>query len=256
MGTGRFGSGGSGALGRTGSGSGSARKGAAGIAGPGGEFLAWKSTRRATPDPALSPELVRATLAQRNVASYTFDLCTSDAVQGCYDDLVRIAALLTDSPDWDAVARAFNVPGTPGCLAELLNKIESRNATSVIEAHREVAGSAVFDVLTAAVGDDEDVFLDGDAETVLRKLDMQVLARLSGHYFGSVLHRSLLRDLPTLDEQEAPVIRDAIQARADYIIDNFKNRFMIDGVIHHRDLLRIISENQSWFESQLRQVIE
>jgi hypothetical protein len=252
VGTGRFGGGGSGALGRAGSGAGGGRAGGSQV---GSDFFKWKATRGVNPDPALARELIRTTLAQRNVATYVYTLTTSDSVKGCYDDLVRFASLLGEAKEWAEVMRVFGVADSPGCLAELLSTIEGRNARSEIEAHREVAGSAVLDVLTAAVRGDEDVLLDGDAKAVLGKLDPDVLARLSGHYFGSVLHRAMLRELPALDEREGPILRDAIQERADYIIENFREHFKKEGV-HHRDLLRVISENQSWFENQLRQEIE
>jgi hypothetical protein len=252
MGTGRFGGGGSGALGRAGSGSGGGRAGGSQI---GGDFFKWKATGAANPDPALARDLVRATLAQRNVATYVYTLTTSESVKGCYDDLVRFASLVGDHREWLEVKRVFGVADAPGCLAELLSTIEGRHSNSEIEAHREVAGSAVLDVLTAAVRGDEDVFLDGDAKAVLGKLDSDVLARLSGHYFGSVLHRALLRELPALNEREGPILRDAIQERANFIIDRFQEHFKKEGA-RHRDLLRVISENQSWFENQLRQEIE
>ena len=151
--------------------------------------------------------------------------------------------------------RAYNVPDGPGCLAELASAVIAKHATEGIEAYREVAGSAVLDVLLAAVGDDDDLFLEGDAVAVLAKIDPRVFSTLSGHFIGSVMHRALLRELPPLDEREAPVLRDAAQERADFIIDRLEDKFKGTQALH-RQMLKLAAENEDWFEAKLRQEID
>jgi hypothetical protein len=256
MGTGRFGAGGSGALGRGGSGARVARSsGASSVEGDGGNpFFTWRGKPGAAPAAGLARDLVRDTFAQRNVASYTYDLITSASVKGCYADLAQLSSLLAKNEGWSPVEEAFGIGHGLGCLADLLSAIETRNSSSPIEAHREVAAGAVLDVLSALVGDDEGILLDGDARGVLAALDKSVLDSLSSQFLGTALHRALLRELPALVEREGPVVREAMRERADFIVANFEAD-MKKGSISHRDLIEVIAEHQDWFESHLRQVI-
>lgn len=258
MGTGRFGNGGSGALGRAGSGSGSLRsrggQGAAAVAG-GADFFAWKAKAGGKPNADLAGELVRATFAQRNVASYIHAMLASEAVRGCYEELFILSVLLVQQRSWPALECEYNVPDQPGCLSDLVEAIAAKHSNSRIEAHREVASSAVLDVLTAAVRGDDDIFLDGNAAAVFAKVDSRVFQTLSGHFLGAVLHRALLRDLPSLDEREAPLVRSAVQERANFIIASFEKQYKKNQVTH-RNLLQIVADSGDWFETKLRQVID
>jgi len=259
MGTGSFGSGGSGAAGRAGSGSRVFFRQAVGSR-PTGGFFSWRDKPSETPSFEAARELLRYTFSHRNVATFVQGMAASDQIRGCYEELFRFSALIKERPKWASVEREYGVASRAGCLADVGEAITSRHAVRGSEAHREVARSAVLDVLLALVQDDDEIFLHGDATEVFAKLKPEVLASLSGYFLGSLLHRAALRELPTLQEEEGLMVRGAAQERADFIIDAFKRAWIEkDGdknQVTYRDLFRVIAEKKDWFENKLREEIE
>jgi len=262
MGTGSFGGGSSGALGRSGSGArfaiGTGSPGTTGTAGS--DFFADRNRGRAKgPSPESACALVRETFAQRGVGDYMVKMVSSPAVRGCFEEMFLVGVLLTER-SWEAIARQYGIRDGPGCLADLATAIKGKHVNAEpIEAFREIAGASVVDVLLAAVGEDDDIYLDGRAEDVLsamKKFGGKVFASLSGHYLGSVLYRAAVRELPALDEQQKETIGQATQERADFIVDKFRYAFAGKEQTTYRQLLRTLSEEQDWFRDKLREVIE
>lgn len=263
MGTGSFGGGSSGALGRSGSGA----RFAVGPGSPdttgttGAEFFAGRSGGRTEgPSMASARALVRETFAQRGVADYVVKMISSPAVRGCFEEMFLVAVLLTRQRSWEAIAHRYGVRDGPGCLGDLATVIKRKHGNGEpIEAFREIAAASVDDVLLSAVGENDDIYLDGRAEDVfsaMKKYGARVFASLSGYYFGSVLYRATVRELPALNEREKEMIQRATQERADFIIDKFGRAFVGKEQRTYRQLLEIFSEKQDWFCDKLREGIE
>ncbi|MEK2602923.1 hypothetical protein [Burkholderia arboris] len=202
---------------------------------------------------------MRDTFAQRNVASLVHQAVASEQMRGCYEELFNLAVLLRQQRDWGAIEREYGVPGDMGCLSSIAEAIASKHAVGGREIHREVARSAVLDVLLAAVGGDDDVYLDGDAAAVFESVgnNQRVFDSLSSHFLASVLNRLLLRELPTLNTLEADAVRGAATQRANMIIGSFERNWQYtqDGEkqLSHKQLLRTIAEKNEWFENKLRE---
>lgn len=260
MGTGSFGGGGSGALGRSGSGAGLAlRPRSLGTADAAGDFFAGRNAPQG-PTMASARALVRDTFAQRRVGDYMAKMVSSPAVRGCFEEMFLLSVLLTRQRSWAAIERDYGVRDAPGCLADLATVIKRKHiGGEAIEAFREIAAAAVDDVLLAAVGNDDDVYLDGRADEVfsaVKKFGEKVFASLSGRYLGSVLRRAVIRELPALDEREKGTIGEATQERVNFIITKFEYTFVGKGQTTHRQLLKILSEKDDWFRGKLQEGIE
>lgn len=260
MGTGSFGGGSSGALGRSGSGArfavGTASSSRAGTTGQ--EFFASRGQDGiGSPSIASAGALVRETFAQRGVGDYMVKMVSSPAVRGCFEELFIVGVLLTQQQSWEAIERKYAVRDGAGCLANLATAIKRKHVgEDTIEAFREIAATSVDDVLLAAVGEEDDVYLDGRADDVfsaIRKSGAKVFASLSGYFFGSVLYRAAVRELPALNEREKEKLRHATQERADFIIAKFGHAFAGKGQTTHRQLLKTFSEHQDWFRDKLRE---
>ncbi|MDX8501809.1 hypothetical protein RFM99_25765 [Mesorhizobium sp. VK4C] len=251
MGTGSFGGAGSGALGRSGSGAGTRSivdRIKAAFGGGAAEFFSWRSSG-VGPDAAKADQLVRDTLKGRNVGGFLLKVLTSATVNGCFDDLFKLSAMLRDG-QWEPIAAEFGIGNGPGCFADLASRMLERNQGGG-ETAREVANSTILDVLIAVCGSD-DLFLDGTADQILASVHVEVLDSLSGHFLGALLWRDLQRELPPLQAAEIPVVKDAAQRLADHLIERFDRRFHADGV-SHRDLLRTVTDNQQWTLDKLRE---
>ena len=261
MGTGSFGGGSSGALGRSGSG---ARLSVGPISSAtehttGRDFFASRG-RADGPSMDSARALVRGTFAQRGVGDYMLKMVSSPAVRGCFEELFLVNVLLTQVQKWETIARQYGVRDAPGCLADLATAIKRKHVDSrSIEAYREIADASVDDVLMAAVGEDDDIYLDGRAEEVLsaiKKSGPKIFRSLAGYYLGSVLNRAAVRELPALDEREKGMIQRATQERADFVIKKFEYAFAGKNQTTHRQLLKTFSENPDWFCNKLRQETE
>jgi len=135
-----------------------------------------------------------------------------------------------------------------------------KNAVGGTEPQREIAAGATLDVLLAAIGNSDELFLTGDAKAVFAAIKPEVFQSLSGHFLGSVIHRAALPEIPPLQEEEALVVRPAAQLRADFVIHAFERAWLnsqLDGrQVTHRQLLKIVAEKEEWFEGKLREEIE
>lgn len=264
MGTGSFGGGSSGALGRASSGARlctdpptNAKEKT-----PASEFFGSRGTS-AGPSIGSARTVVREAFAQRGVADYMTKMVSSAAVRGCFEELFLVGVLLRQQQNWGTIENQYGVRDGPGCLADLATAIKRKHIDSrSSEAFREIAGAAVADVLMAAVGEDDDVYLDGRAKHVfaaIRKHGEEIFASLSGYYLGSVLYRAATRELPALDEGQKIVLHQAAQERADFLIAKFKYSFLgktlEEKQITYRQLLKIFSENAEWFQDKLRQEV-
>jgi len=258
MGTGSFGGGSSGALGRTGSGARfSVDSGSSAAEHTTGKDFFASRGRADVPSMASARALVRETFAQRGVGDYMFKMISSPAVRGCFEELFLVSVLLTQQQSWGAIARQYGVRDGPGCLADLATAIKRKHIDSgSMEAFREIAGASVDDVLLAAVGEDDDIYLDGRAEDVfsaIKKFGLKIFRSLAGYYLGSALYRAAIRELPALDERQKEAIQRATQERADFIITKFEFAFAGKDQTTHRQLLKTFSENPDWFANKLRQ---
>lgn len=270
MGTGSFGGAGSGALGRAGSGAGGGlprpkRKGGSkggktggkkGGAGPGSIVLDWRTPGRPAPTFDDARELVRDTLATRNVAGFVFDVLTSAPVRECYEELFNLSVLLGQQRDWASIQDEYGVPDQPGCLNALADAVVARHSAGGTEIQRELASTAVLDVLVTAMRQDDDLFMEATAGEVFDKIDRSVFQSLSGHYLGSVLRHELEREVPPLLQAERQIVRQAAQERADYLIRSFEGRYRGQEQFTHKRLLAIAAEQRSWVEDRLRKEIE
>ena len=171
MGTGSFSGGGSGALGR-------ASSGASASSGPprkpkdkkdktpSSEFFRNNGSSEA-PSVDSAGAVVRDTFAQRGVGDYMTKMVSSPAVRGCFEELFLVSVLLRQEQNWDTIKDQYGVRDAPGCLADLATTIKRKHIDNrSSEAFREIAGAAVADILLAAVGEDDDVYLDGRAKDV------------------------------------------------------------------------------------------
>src|SRR5262249_13476795 len=127
MGTGSFGGGSSGALGRSGSGArfamGPGSSDATGSTGA--EFFAGRSGGQTrSPSMASARALVRETFAQRGVSDYVVKMISSPAVRGCFEELFRAGVLLTQQRSWETIANQYGVRDRPGCLGDLATVIK------------------------------------------------------------------------------------------------------------------------------------
>ncbi|MEX3954173.1 hypothetical protein AB4Y40_41710 [Paraburkholderia sp. EG287B] len=258
MGTGSFGGGGSGALGRAGSGAGGVA-GFAGRQGSAGNFFDARKADGRAPTPSDSSALLRETFAQRNVARFVQQVVSSDQVRGCYEEFFNLAVLLTQQHDWTALQHKYGVTADSGCLANLAEVIASAHVVGGREIHREIARSAVLDVLLAAVGGDDDVFLEGNATAVFDSVSKHrhVFESVSSHFLASVINRLALRELPALNTLEAEAIRLSSVQRADRIIDSFERTWQYapsgEKQLSHKQLLQTICQQGEWFENKLRE---
>jgi hypothetical protein len=259
MGTGSFGNGGSGALGRSGSGAATRFRSATSTEAKGGDFFGWRSKSGAAPSPVLAGQLLRETFAQRNVARFVAGIVTSPQVRGCYEDLFRLSVLLVQQRSWDAIQREYGVPGTPGCLAELHDALVQKHAIGGTEPQREIAGAATLDFLLAAIGNNDELFLTGDAKAIFAAIKPAVFKSLSGHFVGSVVNRAAERELPPLQEEESLIMRPAVQQRTDFIIHAFERAWLntqSDGrQVTHRQFLEVAADKGDWLEGKLREEI-
>jgi hypothetical protein len=261
VGTGSFGGGGSGALGRGGSGARFSVSSTSGANEDGTvkDFFGTRG-RVAGPDIVSARALVRETFAQRRVGDYVVKMVSSEAVKGCFEELFIVGVLLTQQQNWATVAQQYGVKDRPGCLADLATAVKRKHLdASSMEAFREIASASVDDLLLASVGEDDDIYLDGKADDVfaaVRRSGAKIFASLAGHYFGSVLYRAMLRELPALEPREKNKILEAAQERADFIINKFKYTFAGKDQTTHRQLLKTFSEKPDWFQTKLRQDIE
>jgi hypothetical protein len=267
MGTGSFSGGGSGALGR-------ASSGASASSGPprkpkdkkdktpSSEFFRNNGSSEA-PSLESAGAVVRDTFAQRGVGDYMTNVVSSPAVRGCFEELFLVSVLLRQEQKWDTIKDQYGVRDAPGCLADLATTIKRKHIDSrSSEAFREIAGAAVADVLLAAVGEDDDVYLDGRAKDVfasVRKHGDKIFRSLAGYYFGSVLYRAALRELPALDEGQKVALQKATQQRADFLIAKFAHSFLGKTVDEkqttYRQMLKVFSDNPDWFQENLRREI-
>lgn len=263
MGTGSFGGGSSGALGRSSSGArfavGPGSSDATGSTGA--EFFAGRSgAQTKSPSMASARALVRETFAQRGVADYVVKMISSPAVRGCFEELFLVGVLLTQQRSWEAIAQRYGVRDRPGCLGDVATVIKRKHGEGEpIEAFREIAAASVDDVLLSAVGDNDDIYLDGRADDVfsaMKKFGAKTFASLAGYYFGSVLYRATVRELPALNEREKEMIQLATQERADFIIAKFRHAFLGKEQTTYRQLLEVFSEKHDWFCDKLRESIE
>jgi hypothetical protein len=254
MGTGSFGGGSSGALGHGSSGAQGASAPRTGK-GSSGFFSVQTGGRSPTMDSARL--LLRDTFAQRRVGDYMTKMIASSAVGGCFEELFLVAGLLTEQKGWPAIAKDYGVRDGPGCLNELSTAIKRKHISAEpIEAFREIAAAAVDDIMLAAIGENDDLYLDGRASDVfaaINKSGDKVFASLSGHFFGSVLFRAATRELPALSGPEKVIMRKAAQERADFIIAKFEEAFFDKEQIRHRQLLQVLIEKGEWFRDKLRE---
>lgn len=271
MGTGSFGGAGSGALGRAGSGAGGgrpekdkrkrkktgAKKGSTeGKRGAGSILLGWRTPDTPAPSFDDARELVRDTLATRNVAGFVFDVLTSAPVRKCYEELFNLSVLLGQQRDWTSVKEQYGVPDQPGCLSALADAVVARHGAEGTEIQRELASTAVLEVLVTAVGQDDDLFMEATADQVFDAIDRDVFRSLSGHYLGAVLGHELEREVPPLLQAERQVVRQAAQERADYLIRSFEGRYRGQEQFTHKRLLAIAADERAWVEDKLRKEIE
>lgn len=262
MGTGSFGGGSSGALGRGGSGARFSYGGWTDSA-TGSSMATFFGNRGGDgPRPGLDAarDLVRDTFAQRGVSEYLYKMISSTAVQGMFEELFTLSVLLLQGRDWTAIIKRYGVSDQAGCLAELAAKIKTLHGEKeALEAFREVAGGALDDVLLAAIGDNDDLYLDGNASELLsaiEKYGAKIFASLSGYYFGSVLNRAAVREIPPLSDEEKLMIERATQERADFIIDRFRYTHMGKNQTTYRQMLQIFEKNEEWFCDKLRERIQ
>jgi hypothetical protein len=113
--------------------------------------------------------------------------------------------------------------------------------------------------MLAAIRNNDELFLTGDAKAVFAAVKPEVFKSLSGHFFGSVIHRVALRELPPLQEEEALVVRPAAQQRADFIIHAFERAWLNTQSggrqVTHRQFLDVVADKGEWFEGKLREEI-
>jgi hypothetical protein len=264
MGTGSFSGGGSGALGRASSGAPASsdppRKPKDKT--PSSEFFRNNGSSEA-PSVDSAGAVVRDTFARRGVGDYMTKMVSSPAVRGCFEELFLVSVLLRQEQNWDTIKDQYGVRDAPGCLADLATTIKRKHIDSrSSEAFREIAGAAVADILMAAVGEDDDVYLDGRAKDVfaaVRKHGDKIFRSLAGYDFGSVLYRAALRELPALNEGQKLALQKATQQRADFLIAKFAHSFLGKTVDEkqttYRQMLKVFSDNPDWFQENLRREI-
>jgi hypothetical protein len=262
MGTGRFAGSSSGALGR---GSSGARysSGSTSAVAPGSSMALFFGPagggNTQAPAANVAGAVVRDTFAQRGVSEYIYKMISSPAVQGMFEELFTLSVLLMQNKMWDAITERYGIPDQPGCLAELSTAIKRNlGAKEPLEAFREVAGISLDDVLLAAIGEDDDIFLDGRADDVLtaaQKHGTKIFGSLSGYYLGSVLNRAAIREVPPLSDQQKISIQVASQERADFIIRRFERTYMGKEQTTYRRMLSTFQNNEDWFRDKLREEI-
>jgi len=264
MGTGSFGGGSSGALGRASSG---ARYASEPVLTtkektPSSTFFRSHGTSDG-PSVDSASAVARETFAQRGVGDYMTKMVSSTAVRGCFEELFLVGVLLRQQQNWATIEKQYAVRDAPGCLADLATMITRKHVDSrSSEAFREIAEAAVTDVLLAVVGEDDDVYLDGrgkDVFAAVAKYGAKVFASLAGYYLGSVLYRAAARELPALDEGQKLALQQATQKRADFLIAKFGHAFLSKTVDEkqttYRQLLKVFSDNPDWFQENLRREI-
>jgi hypothetical protein len=233
MGTGTFGGGGGGG-------------------GGGGPALRGPEILKAPPPIDELRGLIQQILGGLNRDYLTAQFC-SPLIRAVYEEIFRLSVEAFQNHTWKGLARDYGVSDGPGCLAEWVQEVLRRhNAEEPNEKVREVASVCLEDFVMKALGDNPDLYLSASAEEVLATLDRKVFESTSGHFLGTLIWRVVEREGERLPPAFETRVSEGATQIADRIVKSFEENFYAKDQVTHRDLLRIVSENFSWFLKGLR----
>ena len=184
---------------------------------------------------------------------YLISRCTSPLIQSIYDQLFQLKVEVFQNRSWNGVVRAYGVGAGRGCLAEWVDAVLLALQTQELDQTiREIARVSLEDFLMRALGDDPDLYIDGDADQILNALRVDVFDSASGHFLGALLHEILRREQEGLPPETAVRLEQAAQQTADRVVHAFEGTYYRRSQVTHRDLFRIFSKHPDWLREELR----
>jgi hypothetical protein len=187
---------------------------------------------------------------------YVLQYCDSRLTQAVFEEMFRLGVELGQNRRWDNLQKRFGVDGGPGCLSRLAGAMYREFAAEEPDQRvRESAATALEDFLLRLVRDDIGVFLHGDADAVLERLDPAVFKTTSGHFLMFLFLRMLERESERLPPESELQLRDVAQEIADRVIHKFEDRHLGKPYgdrpqATYQDLLRVLAQ-EDWFRKEL-----
>lgn len=189
----------------------------------------------------------------QNSRPYLLHQFCSPMLRDIFEQVLLIPAPVVRGGSWDFMRERYGVANGRGCLREwaevIANNSEGKEPLSKV---RETARICVEDFLVKAVGDDIDIYMNGDSSTVLASLRAEVFDRASNYFLGALIWRLLEREAESLPLEDEAEVRNVAQKIADGIVDSFEHKFYAKNQVTHRDIFRIFSEKPDWLLEQLR----
>lgn len=176
----------------------------------------------------------------------------SPLMRAIYEALFRVGVELGQNHSWQGIRKHYSVDPGPACSSRLAAAIISSAPEETNEKVHETALTALDDFLVRMVGDDIEVFFNGDAETILRHLDPLVFGSTSGHFLTFILWRVLEREHERLPPQGQAQLKRVAEEISNRVIDVYRRRFITTGKYTYRQLLDVLATDPDWFRDELR----
>ncbi|QHT65326.1 hypothetical protein GXP67_00875 [Rhodocytophaga rosea] len=188
--------------------------------------------------------------------SYFKDQISNSLVRGVYSSLFDLSRELRIVRSWSTTQTFDKVDGGPGCLQNWVNKVIKENAGKENSKVKGVVRMALESFVLRALGDNLDVYIDGDIDDVRKHLNYNVFQSISGYFLGFVLYELLKRESEGMNDFDQDCLREIAQAKANQLIKDFEDKFLHNkheelniNQITYSNLFDLFACEYKWFSS-------
>jgi hypothetical protein len=176
-------------------------------------------------------------------------------IRSVFEKLFVFSDCLRSATPAQTLLERFGVADGPGFVRRCADVICSTGGVPEPDGRiTDTVRRCVDDFFLAALGDDVNLLVNGNAKAVAETLDREMFRRLSGHFLGRVIWQVALRDLTPKErsEENELQIKNQSFALGDRIIAEAEQKYSVGAERRHRELLDMISENWEWFRQEMR----
>ena len=177
----------------------------------------------------------------------------SDLIRSIFEELFVFGEAVKSANPCAALKAKYGVSQGEGFLQNWVSLVMKKYSAAEPNVKvRDVARMTIDGFLTKAIGDDEDLYLDGTCQEVVAKIDRNIFHSTSGHFLGLMIWRVVEREYERQQPRVQVRFEEAAQKLANGVIEAFKGRFVDPKNAEYKDFFRVVQENPDWFVQELK----
>ncbi len=176
----------------------------------------------------------------------------SPLIQGLYKALFRLNVELRQNHSWDYIERTYGVRRGPGCLKQLAKALLNQRS-ELNEKIRLTGISCIEGFLIRVVDNDPRIYLHGDADEVIARIDGAVFDATSAHFLRALLGGMLRRERERLPEVSERQIDSVCEDIANRVVARYAADRAARGEVRFRELIEVFASDPEMFIKGIRQ---